>query len=84
LVFESLKGGLGFTSSIRRLRFDVKMRQIYEAVVAKVCELVMDRAEFAWRWRVGVRRKLVQPFGLDEELVRTFSQSFCLLQPGPS
>jgi hypothetical protein len=28
-VFESLEGGLGFTDSIRRLRVDVEMRQIY-------------------------------------------------------
>jgi hypothetical protein len=42
LVSEALEGGLGFTGSIRRLRVDVEMRQIYQAVVAKVCELVTD------------------------------------------
>jgi hypothetical protein len=42
LGFESLEGRLGFADSIRRLRVDVEMRQICQAVVAKVCELAMD------------------------------------------
>jgi len=84
-VFESLEGGLGFTDSIRRLRVDVEMRQIYQSIVAKVCELVMDsvRLELHGAGEAAYVGSLSSLFGLDEELVRTFSQPSCLLQPGP-
>jgi hypothetical protein len=64
----------------------MEMRQIYEAVVAKVWELVVDSV--SWTCMALTKGAYVGGSeslpGLGKKLARIFSWSSCLLQQGPS